>query len=81
MLQDVMRVWLALLQISQHDFTMLWDLSPRSKSAGGYGPPPSKSVGGFGPPSADLDPPTKLSENIILNVLVKMDDTLRSSAY
>ena len=32
-------------------------------------------------PSADLDPPTKLSENIILNVLVKMDDTLRSSAY
>ena len=38
-------------------------------------------VSGFGPPSADLDPPTKLSENIILNVLVKMDDTLRSSAY
>ena len=36
---------------------------------------------GFGPPSADLDPPTKLSENIILNVLVKMDDNLRSSAY
>ena len=35
----------------------------------------------FGPPSADLDPPTKLSENIILNVLVKVDDTLRSSAY
>ena len=33
------------------------------------------------PPSADLDPPTKLSENIILNVLVKMDDTLRSRAY
>ena len=40
---------------------------------------------------ADLDParfgtpppppPTKLSENIILNVLVKMVDTLRSSAY
>ena len=30
---------------------------------------------------ADLDPPTKLSENIILNVLVKMDDTLRSSVY
>ena len=39
---------------------------------------------------ADLDPPpriwtlqqlTKLSENIILNVPVKMDDTLRSSAY
>ena len=30
---------------------------------------------------ADLDPSTKLSENIILNVLVKMDDTLRSRAY
>ena len=45
------------------------DLDPRSKSASGYGP------------SADLDLPTKLSENIILNVLVKMDDTLRSSAY
>ena len=30
-----------------------------------------------------MDPPgaTKLSENIILNVLVKIDDTLRSSAY
>ena len=39
------------------------------------------SVSGYGPPSADLDPPTKLSENIILNVLVKMDDTLRSSAH
>ena len=26
-------------------------------------------------------PPTKLSENIILSVLVKMDDTLRSSGY
>ena len=38
----------------------------------------------FGPPSADLDPPpsTKLSVNIILtSVLVKMDNTLRSSAY
>ena len=33
-------------------------------------------------PLADLDPPpTKLGENIILNVLVKMDNTLRSSAY
>ena len=29
----------------------------------------------------DYDPPTKLSENIILNVLLNMDDTLRSSAY
>ena len=34
-----------------------------------------------GPPSANLDPPTKLSENIVLNVPVKMDDTLRPSAY
>ena len=40
------------------------------------------SASGYGPPSADLaPPPTKLSENIILNVLVKMDDTLRSSTY
>ena len=30
---------------------------------------------------ADLDPLPKLSENIVLNVLVKKDDTLRSSAY
>ena len=29
----------------------------------------------------DLDPPTKLSENIILNILVQMDNTLRSRAY
>ena len=36
---------------------------------------------GLDPPSADLDPHKKLSENIILNVLVKIDDTLRSSAY
>ena len=28
----------------------------------------------------DLDPPTKLSENIILNVLVEIGNTLRSSA-
>ena len=53
MLQDVMRVWLAPLQISQHDFTMLWDLSPRSKSAGGYGPPRPN-------PLADLDPPPRI---------------------
>ena len=33
------------------------------------------------PPSANLDPPTKLSGNIVLNVPVKMDDTLRPSAY
>ena len=39
----------------------------------------------FGSPGpnalADLDTLTKLSENNILNVLVKMGDTLRSSAY
>ena len=29
----------------------------------------------------DYDPATKLTENIILNVLLNMDDTLRSSAY
>ena len=28
-----------------------------------------------------MDSPTKLSENILLSGLVKMDDTLRSSAY
>ena len=31
--------------------------------------------------SAALDPPTELSENIILNVLVEIDNTLRFSAY
>ena len=52
--------------------------TPWSKSAGGYGLPRSKSASGYGPPP----PPTKLSENIILtSVLVKMDNTLRSSAY
>ena len=29
----------------------------------------------------DLNPPTKLSESIILIVLVEIDNTLRSSAY
>ena len=33
------------------------------------------------PPFADLDPPTELRENIILNVLVEIDNTLRFSAY
>ena len=32
-------------------------------------------------PSSDLDPTTKLSENIILIVLVEIDNTLRSSAH
>ena len=39
------------------------------------------SYSGFGPPSADLDPPTELSENIILNVLVEIAKTFRFSAY
>ena len=30
---------------------------------------------------ADLDPPTKLSENVILDVLTEIDNTLRSNAY
>ena len=33
------------------------------------------------PPFADLDPPTELRENIILNVLVEINNTLRFSAY
>ena len=52
------------------------------------GPNPLADMDPPGPNTlADLDPlrgfgpPTKLSENIVLNVLVKMDDTLRSSAY
>ena len=49
---------------------------------GSPGPNPLADMDSPGPnPLADMDPPTKLSENIILNVLVKMDDTLRSSAY
>ena len=44
-------------------------------------PPGPNPLADMDPPSADLDPPTKLNENIILNVLVKMDDTLRSNAY
>ena len=30
---------------------------------------------------ADLDPPTKLSENVIFDVLTEIDNTLRSNAY
>ena len=32
-------------------------------------------------PLANMDPPTKLSESIILNVLLEIDNTLRSSAH
>ena len=40
--------------------------TPRSKSTSGYLPPVPN-------PLADLDPPTKLSGNIILDVLVEID--------
>ena len=30
---------------------------------------------------ADIDPPTEMSENIIRNVLVEIDNTLHFSAY
>ena len=46
-----------------------------------FGPPGPNPLADIDPPSADLDPPIKLSENIILNVLIKMDDTLRSREY
>ena len=49
---------------------------------GSPGPNPLTDMDPPGPnPLADLDPLTKLSENIILNVLVKRDDNLHSSAY
>ena len=52
----------------------------------GFGPPGPNPLTDIDPPPgpnllADLDPSTKLSENIILDVLVKMGDTLRSRAY
>ena len=43
--------------------------------------PESASVYGPPGPLADLDPPSKLSENIILNVLVEIENTLRSSTH
>ena len=52
---------------------------PHLNPLGDMDPPQSKSASGFGPPSADLDPSTKLSENIILNVLWEIDNTLSSS--
>ena len=58
---------------------VIW--TPWSKSVRGYGLLRSKSASGphLDPPPP---PPTKLSENIILtSVLVKMDNTLGSSAY
>lgn len=42
------------------------DMDPQSRSSSGYGPPPS---------FVELDPPTKIGENIILNVLVEIDNT------
>ena len=32
-------------------------------------------------PLADMEPPIELSENIIINVLVEIDNTLHFSAY
>ena len=32
-------------------------------------------------PLADMEPPIELSENIILNVIVEIDNTLHFSAY
>ena len=71
--------------------------TPVSQRFGPPGPNPLVDMGSPGPnPLADLDspgpnpltdldpppPPTKPSENIILtSVLVKIDNTLRSSAY
>ena len=49
---------------------------PRSKSASGYGPPGSNPLRDMDPPPWIWTPPAKLSESIILNVLVKIDDTL-----
>ena len=61
----------------------LWHRCPISAS--GYGPPGPNPLADMDLPGpnllADLDPSTKLSENIILNVLLKMDDTLRSRAH
>ena len=44
-------------------------------------PPGPNTLADLDPPPRIWTPPTKLSENIVLNVPVKMDDTLRSSAY
>ena len=46
-----------------------------------FGPTGPNPLADIDPPPWIWTPPTKLSENIILNVLVKMDDTLRSNAY
>ena len=55
--------------------------APRSKSASGYEPLGPNQLADMDPPSADLDLPTELSANIILNILAKIDNTLRFSAY
>ena len=53
-----------------------------SNSAGVLADLDPPTFGTPGPnPLADTDPPTELSENIILNVLVEIDNTLRFSAY
>ena len=44
-------------------------------------PPGPNPLVDFDPPSADLDPPTELGENIILNVLLEIDNTFGFSTY
>ena len=53
--------------------------TPRSISASGSGPPGANPLTDLDPLPRIWTPQTKMSENII--VLVKMDDTLCSSAY
>ena len=40
-----------------------------------------EEIADLDPPSIDLDPPTELGENIILNVLVEINNTFRFNAY
>ena len=62
------------LLLPQHLANYVVPVSPANLDPPRFGSP--------GPnPLADMDPPTKLSENIIFNVLVKRDDSLRSSEY
>ena len=50
--------------------------SPGPNRLADMDPPGSNPLRDMDPPSADLDPQKKLCESIILNVLLKMDDTL-----
>ena len=62
------------------DLDPLLDLDPRSRSGSGYGLPGPKPLTNMDP-LCEFEPQTKLSENIILNVLVEIAKTLRSSSY